>query len=78
MAREPIADGSLSVEEYLQFGVEHVWEIDPYARVAYRGAAAGLERVPDGELAAPGTPVLVRVGELFEKLDRARARGGAL
>jgi len=25
------------------FGIEHVWVIDPYARVAYRGTDAGLE-----------------------------------
>ena len=31
--------------EYLRFGVKHVWVIDPYARVAYRGTAAELERV---------------------------------
>src|SRR6266700_7642566 len=29
--------------EYLVFGIEHVWVIDPYARVAYRGTAQGLE-----------------------------------
>jgi len=60
--------------EYLQFGVEHVWVIDPYARVAYRGLPGGLELVPEGELAVPGTPILVRIAELFEKLDRVRAR----
>lgn len=58
--------------EYLEFGVDHVWVIDPYARVAYRGAAVGLERVTSGELTVPGTDILVRVGDLFEKLDRAR------
>jgi len=64
------------VAEYLQFGIEHVWVIDPHARVAYRGAAAGLERVAGGELTVPGSPILVRAAELFEKLDRIRARGG--
>jgi Uma2 family endonuclease len=62
--------------EYLQFGVEHVWGVDPHARVAYRGAANGLELVPGGELTVPGTAVLVRIAELFEELDRIRARGG--
>ncbi|MGH9598582.1 MAG: Uma2 family endonuclease, partial [Terracidiphilus sp.] len=62
--------------EYLQFGIEHVWVIDPKARVAYRGAAAGLDRVASGELTVPGTPILIRIAELFEKLDRIRARGG--
>jgi len=62
--------------DYLQFGVEHVWVIDPHARVAYRGAAAGLELVPGGELAVPGTAIRVSIAELFEKLDRIRAGGG--
>ena len=62
--------------EYLEFGAEHVWVIDPYARVAYRGAPGGLERIATGELTVPGTAIAVRVGELFEKLDRARERSG--
>jgi Uma2 family endonuclease len=56
--------------EYREFGVEHVWVIDPTARVAYRGTPSGLELVPSGELSVPGTPIVVRIGELFEKLDR--------
>ena len=56
--------------EYLDFGVEFVWVIDPGARVAYSGTHSGLKVVPSGELSVPGTPILVRIGELFEKLDR--------
>jgi Uma2 family endonuclease len=63
-------------QEYLAFGVQHVWVIDPYARVAYRGTTAGLELAPGGELMVPGTPIVVRVAELFEKMDRMRARAG--
>ncbi|MGA9071822.1 MAG: Uma2 family endonuclease [Terracidiphilus sp.] len=59
--------------EYLQFGIEHVWVIDPQARVAYRGTAFALERIPDGELTVPGTPILVRTAELFNKLDQIRS-----
>jgi len=58
---------------YRQFGVEHVWVIDPHARVAYRGTSSGLERVPSGELIVEGTPIVVRIAELFERLDRVRA-----
>jgi Uma2 family endonuclease len=56
--------------EYRAFGVEHVWVIDPTARVAYRGTASGLQLVLSGELSVPGTPILVRIGDLIEKLDR--------
>jgi Uma2 family endonuclease len=60
--------------EYLDFGVEHVWIIDPQARIAYRAvrsqAEVSLEQVPSGELTVNGTPILVRISELFEKLDQ--------
>lgn len=59
--------------EYLQFGVEHVWWIDPEGREAFRATSAGLERVPGGVLTVPGTPIIVRIAEVFEKLDRVRA-----
>jgi len=62
--------------EYHQFGVENMWVIDPYARVAYRGTASGLERVPDGVLMVPGTLIVVQIAELFEKLDHTRAASG--
>ena len=61
---------SAKAVEYLDFGVEYVWVIDPGARVAYSGTKSGLQPIPSGELSVPGTPILVRIGELFEKLDR--------
>jgi Uma2 family endonuclease len=61
---------SAKAVEYLEFGIEHVWVIDPSARVAYRGTPSGLQLVPAGELSIPGMPILVRISELFEKLDR--------
>jgi Uma2 family endonuclease len=61
--------------EYLDFGIEHVWVIDPYARIAYRFTTAGLEHVPSGELTVPGTPIAVRTTELFAKLDWIRSGG---
>lgn len=62
--------------EYLEFGIEHVWVIDPHARLAYRGTNTGLERVPTGELAVADTPIVVHIDELFDKLDRIRAISG--
>jgi Uma2 family endonuclease len=56
--------------EYLDFGVENIWVIDPNAHVAYRGTRSGLELVPSGELTVAGTPILVKISELFEKLDQ--------
>jgi len=56
--------------EYLEFGVEHVWVIDPQDRAGYRGTFSGLQLAPSGELSIPGTPISIQIGELFEKLDR--------
>jgi Uma2 family endonuclease len=61
---------TIKAAEYLAFGIEHVWVIDPYARVAYRGTPKGLELVRDGELSVPRTPIRVSAQELFAELDR--------
>jgi Uma2 family endonuclease len=58
------------VAEYLAFGIENVWVIDPYARVAYRGTGNGLELVSSGELTVPGTPIRIVLDELFAELDK--------
>lgn len=66
----PLRKTELKAMEYLAFGIEHVWVIDPYARVAYRGTPKGLELVRDGELSVSGTPIQVSAQELFAELDR--------
>ncbi len=55
--------------EYLAFGVQHVWVIDPYARVGYRGTASGLELARSGELTIPETPIRIVLADLFAELD---------
>jgi Uma2 family endonuclease len=56
--------------EYLAFGIEHVWIVDPTARVGYRGTANGLELARSGELAIPETPIRIVLADLFAELDR--------
>lgn len=56
--------------EYLAFGVEHVWVIDPYARVAWRGTPTGLELVRTGELTVPNSRIRIGLEDLFAELDR--------
>ena len=62
------------LEDYRRWGVPHVWLIDPKNRTASRAVrsdnGAVLEEVPSGELTVPGMPILVRIGELFAKLDQ--------
>jgi len=66
---------SRKAQEYVQFGIQNIWVIDPSARVAFRGGPKGLERVSGSDLAVAGTPIQVHVPELFEKLDWIRATG---
>jgi Uma2 family endonuclease len=56
--------------EYFAFGIEHVWVIDPNARVGYRGTANGLELARSGNLSIPDTPIRIELAELFAELDR--------
>jgi Uma2 family endonuclease len=58
-------------DEYLEFGIEHIWIVDPARRVLYRVTKAGLELAPSVEIAAPGTPIRIVLSELFAELDRA-------
>ncbi|HEX9199122.1 MAG TPA: Uma2 family endonuclease [Acidobacteriaceae bacterium] len=57
--------------DYRRFGVEHIWIIDPQARIGYQYTAAGLEQVRTSELAVSETPIRVPLDELFAELDRA-------
>ena len=66
----PLRKTETKSAEYLAFGTEHVWVVDPYARVAYRGTPKGLELVRDGKLEIPGTPIRISAEEIFAELDR--------
>lgn len=59
------------VDDYLKFGTEHIWVIDPDLRKAYVCAKTGFVEPESGVLAIPNTPVQVVLLELFAELDRA-------
>ena len=58
-------------DEYLDFGIEHIWIVDLARRLAYRVTRTGLELAPSGEITVPGMPIRVVLSELFAELDRA-------
>jgi Uma2 family endonuclease len=58
------------IEDYLGFGVEHIWILDPAKRAAYAASSTGLLPVRTEELTVPGTPIRVVLRELFAELDR--------
>jgi Uma2 family endonuclease len=58
-------------DEYLDFGIENIWIVDPARRLAYRVTRTGLELAPSGEITVPETPIRVVLSDLFAELDRA-------
>ena len=58
------------VDDYLGFGIENIWIIDPEARRAWTADRFGLHPVESGELTVLGTPIRVMLSELFAELDR--------
>ncbi len=59
------------IDDYVEFGVENVWIIDPETRKAWTADRTGLHLVQDGELSVPGTPIRVVLSEAFAELDRS-------
>jgi Uma2 family endonuclease len=58
------------IDDYLGFGVEHIWIFDPERRVAWFADRFGLHIPPSGELTVPETPIRVVLSELFAELER--------
>jgi Uma2 family endonuclease len=59
------------IDDYLEFGVENIWVIDPQTRKAWTADATGFHLAQNDELIVPGTPIRVVLSELFAELDRA-------
>jgi Uma2 family endonuclease len=59
------------IDDYLNFGTDHVWIIDPGLRKAYTCSKTGFLEPDSGILQVPGTLIRVPLGELFAELDRA-------
>jgi Uma2 family endonuclease len=58
------------IDDYVEFGIENVWIIDPETRKAWTADQTGLHLVQDGEFRVPGTPIRVVLSEAFAELDR--------
>lgn len=58
------------IDDYLNFGVENIWIIDPETRRAWTADRSGLHLVQNDELTVPATPIRVVPSELFAELDK--------
>lgn len=56
------------VDDYLDFGVQHVWILDPATRRAYVCTKSAFQEPAQGELSVPGTPIRILLTDLFEQL----------
>lgn len=61
----------VKIDDYVAFGVENIWIVDPATRSAMTADRFGLHPVESGELTVAGTPIRVVLAELFAELDRA-------
>jgi Uma2 family endonuclease len=59
------------VDDYLNFGVRHVWILDPAVRRAYVCSRTGFQEPESGVLTIPNTPIRLVLSELFESVKPA-------
>jgi Uma2 family endonuclease len=67
---DSLGDLNEKVDEYLAFGVKHIWVFDPKRRVAWWADRSGFQSVESGELTIDGTPIRIVLSEVFAELDR--------
>ena len=62
------------INDYVAFGVENIWLIDPVERLAWTADAAGTHPLPeDGAFNIVGTPVHIPLAQLYARLDLLEA-----
>jgi Uma2 family endonuclease len=59
------------IDDYLNFGTENVWVVDPELRKAHVCSKTGMQEPEGGVLSIPGTEIRIVLTELFAELDRA-------
>lgn len=57
------------MEDYVAMGVQNLWVIDPYQRIAYIYSSAGLLKVTTDHIEIPNSPIFVHLPTLFKALD---------
>lgn len=57
------------LDDYLAFGVKHIWIFDPDEREVYTYDSGGYHKVIAPELTVEGTQIRVSIAEVFSALD---------
>jgi len=57
------------VDDYLAFGVRHIWILDPLKLRAYVCTKGSFVEPEDGILSIPGSPIQIPLKDLFADLD---------
>jgi Uma2 family endonuclease len=57
------------VDDYIAFGVENIWALDPVKRRAYLCTKGSFREPEAGILVVPGSPIQISLKDLFADLD---------
>ena len=73
-SRDTLGTMQKRIDDYLAFGVENIWLIDPVARLAWTADGAGIHALPhDGAFTIQNTPVRIPLADLYARLDKLEA-----
>lgn len=67
-----LARVQVRVNDFAELGVRTIWVINPWERIAYYASPDGFDRVTDGVLRVPGTPIEISLAEVFAELDETQ------
>ena len=70
-SRDSLREIQDRVNDYAHMGVENVWVVDPWNRIAYYASGRGFQRPDDAVLRINGTPIAIPLAEVFAELDEA-------
>lgn len=65
---DTLREMQLRVDDYARLGVQHIWIVDPWNRVAYYASSQGFQKPTGDLLEVPGTPIRVSLTEVFSEL----------
>ena len=66
---DTLGELQLRVNDYANLGVEHIWIVDPWKRLAYIASTRGFIQPEGNTLQIPGTSIAIELHTLFAELD---------